>query len=132
MTVWSHRLLVGVLARLRSHLWEMTGLTIRALVSQTELLSPTYFQVLRRMRSLYIAQPPSSVPAKRPHPQYHRWYPSPSSQRFATTTALQPPAVADRILLLPRWPSRPHEYRCLTHRKGNGVDLKKEIRFDSL
>ena len=44
--------------------------------------------------------------------------PSPSSQRFAATTALQPPTVAGRILLLPRWPSGPHEYCCFSHHQG--------------
>lgn len=56
-----------VLARLCNHLKEMIGLTIRATVSQRT--TQPYDQVLRRMRSLNNAQPPSSVPPQRPHPQ---------------------------------------------------------------
>ena len=93
---------MGVLARLCSHLREMTGLTIRATVSQLDCATDPH-RLSHAGQALYI------LPGlRRPvplgfgvvrEPRYRIRYPSPSSQRLATTTAPQPPAVADRIEL---------------------------------
>jgi hypothetical protein len=85
---------VGVPARLCSHLGEMTGLTIRATVSQLDCSAPSA-DVFTCPGSLRIARLPPSSPPMRPRTVY-RWYPSPPKvNALVTTTASQPPAVAD-------------------------------------
>ena len=68
--------LVGVLARLCSHLREMAGLSIRATVSQLDYSAPAV-DVFTYPGSLHIARLPLSSPV--------------------TTTASQPPIVANGI-----------------------------------
>jgi hypothetical protein len=89
---------MGVPARLCSHLREMTGLTIRAAVSQPGCA--TYPHWLSHVGQVLYLSPNfrRPIPLWRPRPQ-SVMDPSPSSQRLATTTALRPPAVADRSSL---------------------------------
>lgn len=86
----------GVLARLCSYLLETAGLSIRAKVSQPNRATYPHrlFHVGRPLT--YCPLPPSG-PAKRPRSAIPFGHPSPSSQRLANPTSLQPPAIAGRI-----------------------------------
>jgi hypothetical protein len=110
---WSHtpayadtsavaEVLVGVLARLCSHLGEMTGLTIRATVSQLDCA--TAFRLLHIIRaSLHTLGFCRPVPRQRPRAAVPLGTRRRRVNAYATTTASQPPAVTDGI----------HHFRCV-------------------
>ena len=81
-------MLVGVLARLRSHLREMTGLSIRATVSQLDCTTTSPLAV-SRSRTLYILPGVRRpVPPTRPQPLHNR---PPSPTGFPSLSGALPP-----------------------------------------